>query len=429
MQVMTAYRYRLDPTPEQRGFCVRTAGACRALYNAALDQRNFSYQISRRCRPTPGRFAQDAELKELKRVPGLEWLAEAPHHCLQQTLGDLDRAFANFFKGFADHPSFHKKFVNDSFRFPDAAQIKLLPSRHGWVFLPKLKWVRFHQSRQLPIEGRLCSATVSREGEHWYVSFQCQVEIADPICPSGNTVGIDLGITNSIALSSGEVIRLPKFGKREQEKLAILDRRVASKQKGSANRRKALVKRHAYYRHLASRRKDAQHKATTLLAKSHGELVIEDLRVRKMTASAKGTVEAPGTNVAQKAGLNRSLLNEAFGEFRRQLTYKCAWYGSGLTIVPAMNSSRECSACGHTEAGNRPSRDEFRCLACGHEAPADWNAAETIKNRAQRGERLVLAAPTALPTVGTTEHRAGTPGVRLDEADRLGQEMPPAKAA
>jgi putative transposase len=119
-------------------------------------------------------------------------------------------------------------------RFPDPAQIKLLPSRHGWVVLPKLKWVRFRQSRPLPVAGRLLFATVARTGEHWYVSFQCEVEIADPRCPGSDVVGIDLGVANSITLSAGDVIQFPRVTATDQEKLAILDRRVASKQKGSS---------------------------------------------------------------------------------------------------------------------------------------------------------------------------------------------------
>ena len=359
---------------------------------------------------------------------GLEWLAEAPSGCLSQTLADLDRAFVNFFMGRCAYPRYRRKFSKDSFRFPDPTQIKLPASRHGWVFLPKLKWVRFRQSRPIPIEGLLRSATVSRQGEHWYVSFVCAVDIADPMRPGSDTVGIDLGIVNSITLSTGEVIQLPKLSWRERDKLAILDRRAASKQKGSANRRKACAKRRKFYRRLANRRRDAQHKATTLLAKSHGEIVIENLRVRNMTASARGTTEQPGTNVAQKAGLNRSLLNQSFGEFRRQLEYKCRWYGSGLIVVAAMHSSRECAHCGHTEAANRPDRAHFFCLACGHTAPADWNAAENIKHRKDAGTCVVEAAP-ALRTVGTAEHRAGTPGARLEETHRLSQEKPPARAA
>jgi hypothetical protein len=163
----------------------------------------------------------------------LEVGADRCHGLAQVSGRAFTGAFVNFFEGRAAYPRFRREFVSDSFRFPDPAQIKLLPSRHGWVVLPKLKWVRFRQSRPLPVAGRLLFATVSRTGEHWYVSFQCEVEIADPVCPGSDVVGIDLGVANSITLSA-EVIQFPKFTATEQEKLAILDRRVASKQKGSS---------------------------------------------------------------------------------------------------------------------------------------------------------------------------------------------------
>jgi putative transposase len=111
-----------------------------------------------------------------------------------------------------------------------------------------------------------------------------------------------------------------------------------------------------FYARLANRRRDALHKITTKLAKSHGRLVIEDLRVKNMTASAKGTIEDPGHHVRQKAGLNRVLLDHAFAEFRRQLAYKARWYGSVVIAVNPAFTSQRCSRCGHTETGNRMSR-------------------------------------------------------------------------
>ena len=129
---------------------------------------------------------------------------------------------------------------------------------------------------------------------------------------------------------------------------------------------------------FANRRQDALHKITTKLAKSHGRLIIEDLRVKNMTASAKGTVENPGRQVRQKAGLNRALLDHAFAEFRRQLEYKARWYGSTVVAISPAYTSQRCSRCGHTEAGNRPSQAVFHCLSCGHAANADHNAACNI---------------------------------------------------
>jgi putative transposase len=129
---------------------------------------------------------------------------------------------------------------------------------------------------------------------------------------------------------------------------------------------------------LARRRKDAAHKATTRIAKNHGIIVVEDLKVRNMVASARGTVESPGRNVRQKAGLNRSLLDVAPAEIRRMLAYKAAWFGGRVIAVPPAYTSQSCNTCGHVDRGNRLSQARFVCLACGHVANADVNAARNI---------------------------------------------------
>jgi len=232
-----AYRYRLDLTVEQAERARRYAGCVRAVYNAALEQRRLAWSLGRR---RVSRFAQDAELKALKRAKDLEWLAEAPHHCLQQALSDLERAYWNFFAGRAGHPTPRRKFVHDAFRYPDPSptQIGLDRARQGWVRLPKLGWCRLRLSRPRTIEGRLLSATVSREGEHWYVSLACEIERHDPVTPSGAPVGLDLGVVNSVATSDGELLNLRVSTAREWEKLAILQARAARTCKGSANRRR-----------------------------------------------------------------------------------------------------------------------------------------------------------------------------------------------
>ena len=118
-----------------------------------------------------------------------------------------------------------------------------------------------------------------------------------------------------------------------------------------------------------------RHKATTHLAKNHSQIVIEDLHVKNMTASAAGTVEEPGVNVLQKSGLNRAILSVGWGIMAVMLGYKSVWYGSELLRVPPMGTSQQCSDCGHTDAASRISRDVFRCTACGHTEHADLNAA------------------------------------------------------
>jgi putative transposase len=160
-----------------------------------------------------------------------------------------------------------------------------------------------------------------------------------------------------------------------------LRKALSRRKRGSNNRRKAVRALGRHEAKEARRRRDALHKATTHLAKNHSQIVIEDLCVKNMTASAAGTVEQPGINVAQKSGLNRAILSVGWGMMAVMLGYKGAWYGSELLRVPPIGTSLQCSCCGHTDAASRVSRHVFRCTACGHTEHADLNAAKNIRNR------------------------------------------------
>jgi putative transposase len=241
----------------------------------------------------------------------------------------------------------------------------------------------------LKLSGNAKSITVSREGNHWFASVLCEIEVADPKPVQAAAIGVDLGVAQAMTTSTGEVLTVPGMTRAEIRRLARLQRSMARKRKGSKNRSKARKRLAGLQARIARRRRDAIHKATTYLAKNHGRVVVEDLRVKSMTASAKGTLEAPGVNVKAKAGLNQAVLNVAFGEIRRQLEYKCRWYGSELVAVNPAFTSQRCSACGDTEAGNRTSQAVFCCLNCGHAENADHNAAKNI-----------LEAGIGLPAVG-----------------------------
>jgi len=142
------------------------------------------------------------------------------------------------------------------------------------------------------------------------------------------------------------------------------------------------------------------HKTTTRLAKTHSTIILENLAIKNMTRSAKGTLEKPGTNVKAKSGLNRVILKQAWGEFDRQLAYKTKWYGSELVKVDPKNTSRECSECGHTSSNNRRTQAVFECEACRHEAHADLNAAKNLLHR-------------GLETTTGTEGTSGTETLRV----------------
>jgi putative transposase len=195
-------------------------------------------------------------------------------------------------------------------------------------------------------------------------------------------MGIDMGIAVFAAMSNGETIAPGDFGRKALRALRKAQRAVARKARGSANRRKAVRRVAKIHRRVANARKDYLHKISTAIAQNHGMVVVEALRVRNMSASAKGTAEAPGRNVRQKAGLNRSILDQGWRMFRTLLGYKLAERGGRLVEVSPAYTSQTCAVCGAVDPASRQSQALFACTACGHTANADINAARNILRRA-----------------------------------------------
>ncbi len=252
--------------------------------------------------------------------------------------------------------------------------------RDGEIFLPKARWVKLVMHR--PFQGAVKNVTVSLSGDHWYASIQTEREVEDPVDlladPEAVELGGDIGIVNALALSDGTVYDLPRMTDREKRREAALARRVSRRKKGSKNRLRAQRDLRRFKAKIVRRRRDAKHKMTTDIVRRCDILYLEDLKLCNMTASARGTVEEPGSNVAQKAGLNRAILDVSPGETRMQLEYKMRRKGGTVILVPAPYTSQRCSSCGHVEAENRPDRDTFLCVSCGHSACADANASANI---------------------------------------------------
>ena len=228
------------------------------------------------------------------------WLAEAQSQTMQQTLKFLDKAIKEAFdkKNPKRFPRFKKKGRSiDSVRYPQG--FKLDGDR---VFLPKIGWVRFIKSRE--IEGTPRNITVSRRGEHWYVSIQTEREIAEPVHPSASSVGIDLGIARFATLSDGSFLEPLNSFKKMEKKLAKEQRRLARKNKLSANWKKQKQKITRLHIRIADARHDYLHKASSTISKNHAVVCIEDLKIKDMSRSASGTSEAPGKNVRGKSRLN-----------------------------------------------------------------------------------------------------------------------------
>lgn len=372
MKQQRAQQFRLYPTPDQADQMARIAGACRFVYNLALDQRLNWYRPGRR-------FSYVQQAKELTQLRAeVDWLRDCPVHALQAALKDVDRAFTNWWAGRAAAPTFRKKGDRDSYRQPDPKTfaVKRVGKKTGMVKLPKIGWVRFRGWFERPGDQKLL--TVSRRAGRWYVSMMRETEVEEPQASNLPPVGIDRGIAVTLATSDGEMHHGPAAYKRAQKRLAHLQRGLARKQKGSARRAKQKAKIARLHARVSNIRLDWLHKQTTDLAKNHGVVVLEDLRVRQMSKSAKGTIEAPGRNVRQKAGLSRSILDQGWYAFSTLLDYKLRARGGELVVVPAAYTSQTCSECGTIDKASRLDQATYACGHCGHVENADTNAAKNI---------------------------------------------------
>lgn len=364
--------YRLYPTPAQAGRLAQWVGAVRFVYNLALEQRRLFWR--------PGRsfnaFSQGRELTSLRAEA--EWLADAPRSALEQALRDLDAAYAALRRG-AGYPTPRKRGMNDALRLNAVDFTLRRTGRHaGQIRLPKIGEI--HCRWDTAPGGERRSVTITRRAGKWYACIWYRREHEAPAPSTLPPVGIDRGVSVFAALSTGRLIAGPNVGRRAARALMLAQRRLARKRKGSNNYRKARLRVARLHARVSAARNDFLHKTSTAIAKSHGLVVLEDLKVRNMTASATGTVEAPGRNVRQKAGLNRAILDQGWGAFSRMLAYKLEERGGYLLTVDPKDTSRTCSACGVVDADSRDGT-RFSCRSCGFQGHADWNAAVNILRR------------------------------------------------
>jgi putative transposase len=375
MVMRKANTYRLYPTPEQAQQMAQIAGSCRYVFNLALEQRRDWYR--------PGRkFNFASQCREVTALRAeVDWLKAAPVHTLQQALKDLDRAYQNWWADRAQAPTPRKKGLHDSFRFPDPVSIKVerTGNSSGRIKLPKLGWITLRGWYAIP--GDICNATVSCRAGQWHVSVQWQREVAEPVPSSLPAVGIDRGIAVFAALSDGTNIAPVNHGKKALRALRKAQRNLSRKKRGSSNRRKAVRRVAKIGMRVANARKNFLHEQTTAIANNHGTVVLEALKVRNMSASAKGTAAEPGKMVRQKAGLNRAILDQGWGGFRIMLAYKLADRGGKLIEVTAAYTSQTCAECGVVDSRSRQNQARFVCTVCGHKANADTNAAIIILKR------------------------------------------------
>jgi putative transposase len=367
-----AFKYRVYPTLEQETLLRRTLGCVRLVYNKALAYRTEAwYERQERV----DYIKSSAQLTLWKKEEDLDFLNEVSCVPLQQGLRNLQKAFGNFWAGRAQYPTFKKKRNGGSAEFTKSA----FRWKDGQVFLAKctealpIRW-----SRQLPKGCEPSTITVKLDAAgRWFVSLLVDDITIKSFPVAMQSVGIDLGITSLLALSTGEKVSNPKHFNRLRKKLKRVQKALSRKVKGSNNREKARLKVAKVHAAISDSRQDFLHKLTTRLVRENQTIAVEDLAVRNMVKNHK---------------LARSISDASWGELVRQLTYKAAWYGRNLVKIDRwFPSSKRCGNCGHVVDKLGLSIREWTCSKCGAVHDRDLNAANNI-----------LAAGLAVSVCGAT---------------------------
>ena len=377
--VTRSYRIRAYPNGAQRRLLERWFGASRWLWNTALAIRSEAYRL---CGLNLTGDDLSRWLTQWKRTAGHEWLAAVPATCLTQCLRDQDVAFGNFFARRARYPKFKRKNAAASLRFQGAGAAWA----RGVMSLPKLGSLKLAES--LPKIERPDLVTLSRDAVgRYHVSFCAEVERSVPQI-THRVVGVDLGLTHLATLSTGEKIPNPKRYHARLKYLRQQQRCLARRQKGSRRREKQRLRVARAHARVAQKRQYALHELTTRLVREFDLIFIEDLNVKAM---------ARGLHA-------RAIHDVAFGEFRRQLTYKAEWYGKILETVDRwFPSSKKCSECRYIRDELRLDERQWTCPKCGTCHDRDINAArnllaEGLRQLAGRGDRdLRVDAGDACP--------------------------------
>jgi putative transposase len=390
-----SYRFRLRPTAKQHLALGQCLDAHRDLYNAALQERRDAYE--RVVRRSPRYFGPDrpkGPISYNSQSAQLRAIREArPDICVwsfsseQATLRRLNRAFDAFFRRFRSgetpgYPRFKAAHRFDSVEWPRDGDGCRWHPEVGRVYLQGVGHVKATVHRA--IEGRVKTISVKREGRRWFLILSCDDVPLMPLEPSGAVIGIDVGVVSFATTSDGDRIDHPRFASREADRVARAQRSLQAKQRGSNNRRAARETVARRHRSAANRRRDFHHQVAARLVREYDILCVEDLRVTNMTRRAKPKVVAqrPGQFLPNggraKSGLNRSITDAGWAQFRSILDTKAEEAGRTVIAVNPRHTSQTCHNCGHVDSGNRVTQAEFCCLCCGHTSHADINAARNI---------------------------------------------------
>jgi putative transposase len=366
---MRAHKISLDPTNKQQTQLAKSAGVARFAYNWALSEwqnQYFEYKAGN-IAYAPHKYALQRQLNSVKHDQ-FPWMSEVTKFAAMEPIINLGRAFDNFFKGKAKYPKFKHRGTNDSFRIT-AGNFAVKGNK---IRLPRIGWVRMNEEFRYP-NAKLLSATVSKTAGKWFVSINVDEEniTFDPV--PNNTLGVDIGVREYVC-SDGVRYEVPRSFRNKQAKLKRAQQSLARKQKGSKNRAKQKLKVAKIHHNIANIRKDWLHKTTTDIANRANTVVIEDLNVKGMVKNHH---------------LALSISDAAFGEFRRQLTYKTTDRNSQLIVADRFYpSSKTCSSCGTKTKSLTLNIRQWTCVVCGTGHDRDLNAAKNLALLASNNKAL-----------------------------------------
>jgi putative transposase len=367
MIVLRAFKTELDLNNKQRTACVRHAGAARFAYNWGLARKQEAFA---RGDKTPSAIDLHRELNALKKTE-LFWMYDVSKCAPQEALRNLDRAFASFFRRVKEKKS--GKNVKVGFpRFKSKKHglggFRLTECIHVFekaIKLPRLGVLRLKEQGYLPTSNvHILSATVSEKAGRWFVSLQVEMEMPDPIQEEKPVAGVDLGINCMAQVSDGTYFKNPRALKSALSKLKRLQRVVSRRQKGSANRKKAVKQLAKAHFRVSNIRKNALHQVTTYLTKTKSAIVLENLNVSGMMKNHH---------------LAQAIADVGMFEFRRQLQYKSEWYGCEVLLADRFYpSTKRCSQCGNEKTMSLDER-VYCCEHCGQVMDRDLNAAINLE--------------------------------------------------
>jgi len=369
---------------------------CARLYNAALEEWKAAYRHKGH-----GLSVSRTKFDQMKQLTGIreddpEFWGAISIQIGRGVLVRLDRARQSFFRRLrnGETPGFPR--FKSSARWntieiaePSRAMVKRVGDHHA-IRVKGLPTIRLRKGLELPDAGSLKALTITRRGRRLFVNLTYAVE-QESLPLSSAVVGIDMGVSDRMALSTGEVLRRRQ---KPNGKLRRSQQRLSRCRKGSRRwkQRRATLANHQYRERVRNR--NECHRVTTELVRRFGLIAVEDIAIKNMSASAKGTLDDPGKNVKQKAGLNRSITEQTWGILRQQLTYKAEWAGRELVAVDPKFTSQRCSGCGAVSVEHRQGK-RYNCASCGMTEDADVNAALNILHKALTGGNFPVAVPDA----------------------------------